>query len=71
MAAGYVLRCVSQRISTAKLFEANQIGMLVTQSEEQIGFGFKTIVRTVVDDRRQLWRRGQDLGEMRVLSSRR
>ncbi len=68
---GDVLGGVAQVGATAELLEADQVGELAAQFEEQVGAGGEAVVRAVVDHRRQLRRGGQDGGEVVLLGNQR
>ena len=70
IATGDMLRCVAERLRAAEFFEADQVGELTMQIEKQIGFGFKTVVRTVVNHRWQTIGGFEDAGKVGSLSRR-
>ena len=67
IAAGDMLGCIAERFGPAELFKAHQIRKLLMQSKEQIGFGLESIIRAVVDDRRQIPRNRENPREMTPL----
>ena len=65
--ASNVFGGITQRISAAELLETDQVGMIAQQSEEQVCFGLKAVVRTVVDHCGEIAAGLQNAGEVGML----
>ena len=63
--------CVAQRSRTTKLLESHEIGKLPLQIEKQLRAGFKSVIRTVVNNRRQPFGCLQNARKMMSLRGRR
>ena len=69
--AGDMLGRIAQRLGAAELLEADEMGKLAAQFEEQLGPGLEAVIGAVVDDRRQVDRGLEHAGEMAALGRRR
>ena len=67
---GNMLRGIAQRLRAAELLEADQMGKLFAQFEEQLGSCLEAVIRAIVDDRRQVDRRLEHASEMAALGRR-
>ena len=61
---------VTERIGTAEFLEANEIRKLAPQIEKEIGSGFESVIRTVVNDGRQIRSSTQHARKVRTLGCR-
>ena len=69
--AGDVLGGVAQQFRAAELLEPDEMGVFPAQLEEQLRPGLEAVIRAVVDDRRQVDRRLENMSEMAALGRRR
>lgn len=65
--AGDVFGGIAERGRATEFLEANEVGVIGTQREEQISAGLVAVVRAVVDDGGQTFACREDRLEMRFL----
>ena len=68
---GDIFSGISQGGCTTEFLEADQVRELTIQVKKQFGLGFETVIGTVVNDRRQLPCRAENIGKVGTLRCRR